>query len=153
MCPYISLERGCCWRWSLRTSSIQCHNKPILFPPHKPPNCVKDMYDSQTNDLKTRVDIWKRMDIVPVEYGTLSHTFHLNMLFFHFISGITFKWDYVIRCSVALLVWIGIWTKLRIFRVPPDPVRWSCRGFGFLWRAFVLNWMLWNKNYFKVSHG
>ena len=33
-----------------------------------------------------------------------------------------------------------------IYRVPPDTVRWSCRGFGFIWRAFTLNCMLWTKN-------
>ena len=54
-----------------------------------------------------------------------------------FITGINFNWDYVIGRSVALLVWNGLWTKLRIYRVPPEPVRWYCRGFGFLWRAFM----------------
>ena len=103
---------------------------------------MKDLYDGQTYDLKTRVYIWTRVDVVPVEYGTFSQTFHLTMWFFQFITGITFKVDYVIGRSVALLVWIGIWTKLRIYRVPPDPVRWSCRGFGFLWRVLMLNWML-----------
>ena len=42
--------------------------------------------------------------------------------------------------------------KLRIYRVPPDPVKWYCRGFGFLWQSFMLNWMLWTKNDFNVSH-
>ena len=74
------------------------------------------------------------------------------MWFFQFITGITFKWDYVIGRSVALLVCIGLWTKLRIYRVPPDPVRWSCRGFGFLWQALMLNCMLWTKNDLKVPH-
>ena len=87
-----------------------------------------------------------------MDYGTFPQKFHLKMWFFQFINGITFKWDYEIGCSVALLVWIGLWAKLRIYRVPPDIVRWSCRGLGFLWRSFVLNWMLWNKNDFKVSH-
>ena len=92
------------------------------------------------------------MDIVPVEYGTFAQIFHLAMWFFQFITGVTLKWDYVIGCSVSLLVWIGLWTKLRIYRVPPDPVRWSCRGFGYLWRALMLNWMIWTNNVFKVSH-
>ena len=142
MWPCISLERESCWRWSLRTSSSQCHNNPFLFPPRKPPNPVKDNYDGQTYDLKKRVDIWTSMDVVPVEYGTFSQTCHLTMWFFQFITGITFKWDYVIGRSVDLLVWIVLWTKLMIYRVPPDPFRWSCRGFGFIWRAFMLNWML-----------
>ena len=90
--------------------------------------------------------------MVPVEYGTFAQKFHLTMCFFQFITGINFKWDYVIGRSVALLVWIGLWTKLIIYRVPPYPVIWYCRGFGFLWRLFMLNWMLWTNNDFKVSH-
>ena len=113
---------------------------------------MKDLYDGQNYDLETRVDIWTRMDVVPVEYGTFAHTFHLMMWLFQFITEITFKWDYIIGRSVALLVWIGIWTKLRIYRVHPDPVRWSCRGFEFIWRAFMLNWMLWTKNDLNIFH-
>ena len=90
--------------------------------------------------------------MVPVEYGTFAQKFHLTVWFFQFITGIIFNWDYVIWCNVALLVWIGIWTKLIIYRVPPDPVRWSCRGFGFLWRALMFNWMLWTKNDLKIFH-
>ena len=135
MCPWISLERESFWRWIIMKSSIQCHNNPVLVPPRKPPGPVKDLYDGQIYELKTRVDIWTWMDVVPVEFGIFAQTFHLTIWLFQFITGITFKWDYVIGRSVALLVWIGLWTKLRIYRVPPDPVRWSCRGFGFLWRA------------------
>ena len=113
---------------------------------------MKDLYDGQTYDQKTRVDIWTRMNVVPAEYGTFSHTYHLTMWFFQFITGITFKWDYVIGRSVALLIWIGLWTKFRIYRVPPYPVRWSCRGIGFLWRAFMLNWMPWINNDLKIFH-
>ena len=49
-----------------------------------------------------------------------------------------------------MLVWIVLWTKLIIYRVPPDSVILSCRGFGFIWRELMTNWMLLNKNYFKV---
>ena len=55
---------------------------PIIFaataglenrvPPRKPPDPVKDLNDGQIYDLKTRVDIWTRMDVVPVEYGTFA---------------------------------------------------------------------------------
>ena len=48
------------------TSSSQCHNHSILVPTYKPPDTVKDFYDDQTYDMKTRVDVWKRMDVVPV---------------------------------------------------------------------------------------
>ena len=116
----------------MMTSSSQCHNNPVLVPPRKPHYSVKDLYDGQIYDLKTRVNIWTRIDVVPVEYGTFAQTFHLTMWFFQFITGVTFMWDYVMGRSVALLIWIGLWTKLRIYRVPPEPVRWSCRGFGFL---------------------
>ena len=137
MWPWISLERESFWRWSPRKSSSQCHNNPVLVPLHKPPDPVKDLYGSNTYDLKTRVDIF-------------AQKFDLTMWFFQFITGITFKWYYAIRWIVALLVWIGLWNKLRIYRVPPDPVRWSCRSFGFLWQLFMLNWMLWTKNDLKI---
>ena len=77
----------------MRTSSIQCHNKPVLVPPRKTPNSVKDIYDGQTYYMKTRVYVWTWMDVAPVEYGTLAQKFHLTMWFFQFITGITFKWD------------------------------------------------------------
>ena len=114
MWPWILLERESCQRWSLSTSSSQSHNNPVLVPPRKPSEPVKDIYDGQTYDLKTRVDIWTRMDVFPVEFGTFAQTFHLTMWFFQFITGITFKWDYVIVRSVYVLVWIGLWNKLRI---------------------------------------
>ena len=103
-CPWIWLEREISWRWSPRTSSRQFHNNPVLFPPHKPPDPVKDLYDGQTYDLKKRVDIWTRMDVVPVEYVTFAQTFKLTMWFFQFITGFTFKWDCLIRLIIALLV-------------------------------------------------
>ena len=117
MWPWILLKRYICWRWSLRTSSSQCHNKPVLVIPRKPPDPLRAIYDGQTYDMKIRVDIWTRMDIPPVDYGKFAQTFHLMMCLFQFITGVTFKWYYVIGRSVALLVWIGIWTKLRIYRV------------------------------------
>ena len=49
---------------------------------------MKDLYYGQTYDLKTRVDIWTRMDVVPVEYGTFAQTFQLKMWLFQFITGI-----------------------------------------------------------------
>ena len=72
-----------------------------------------------------------RMDVVPVEYGKFSQTCHLTMWLFQFINGITFKWKYVIWRSIDMLVWIGIWTKLIIYIVPLDTVRWSCRVLDF----------------------
>ena len=150
--PYILLKRDNYWRWNLRTSAIQCHNNPALVPPRKPPDPVKNFYDSKTYDLKTRVDIWTRMVVVPVEYRTFAQIFHLTVWFFQFITGINFKCDYVMWSIIALLVWIGLWTKLIIYWVNSDPSRWSFWGFEFIWRAFMLNWMLWTKNYLKLYH-
>ena len=152
MWPWISLVRDSYWIWGLRTSSRQCHNNPVFVPPRKPPDHMKDLYDSQTYDMKTRANIWKRMDVVPVKYGTFAQTFHLTMRFFQFITGINFKWDHVIGRSVALLVCIGLCTKLIIYRFPPYPVRRSCRGIGFLCQAFMLNWMLCTNNDLKIFH-
>ena len=73
------------------TSSSQCHNNLVLVPPRKPTDPVKDLYDGRIYDLKTRVDIWTRIDVVPVEYGTFAQSFHLRIWFFQFITGITFK--------------------------------------------------------------
>ena len=113
------------------TCSSQCHNNPVLVPPCKSTDTVKDLYDGQIYDLKTRMDIWKRMEVVSVEYGTFTQTFHLTMWFFQFITGIAFKWDYFLWHFIDLLVGTGRWTKLRIYRVPIDTFRWSCQGFGF----------------------
>ena len=66
------------------------------------------------------------MDVVPEEYGIFSHIFHITMCFFQFSNGINFKWYYLLWRIPDLLVWIGIWTKLRIYGVPPDPARRSC---------------------------
>ena len=106
--PCILLERESYWIWIMRKSSSQCHNNPVLVPPGKPPDPVKDIYDGQNHDLKKRVDIWTSMEVVPVEYGTFDQTFHLTRWFCQFINGIALKWYYVIRKSVALLVYIGI---------------------------------------------
>ena len=110
-----------------------------MVPTRKAPDPVKDLYDGQTYDLKTRVDILMSMKVVPVEYGTFANIFHLTRFVFQFITGITCKWDHVIWSSIALLAWIGLWKKLIIYRVLLDLVRLSCIGFGFLWRAFMLN--------------
>ena len=75
----------------MMTRYSQCHNNPVLVPPPKPPDPVKDIYDGQTCDLKTRVEIWMRVDVVPVEYGRFAQTFHLTMWLFQFITGINFK--------------------------------------------------------------
>ena len=89
--PWVLLERGICWVWILRKISSQCHSNPVLVTPRKPPDHLKDIYDDHNYDLKTRVDIWTRMDVVPVEYGKFAQTFHFTMWFFQFITRITSK--------------------------------------------------------------
>ena len=91
------------------TSSSQCRSNPVLIPPYKPTNPAKDIYDGQAYDPKTRVYIWTSMDVVTVDYGTFSQTFHLMMWFFQFITSITFKRDYLMWRIIALLDWIGLW--------------------------------------------
>ena len=152
MWTWISIERESCWRWRLRISSSQCHNNQVFVPPRKPPKSVKDLYDSHTYDLKTRVDIWTRMDIMSLQYEILGQTFHLTMWFFQFIHGITFKWDYVIWFSIVLLVWIGLWKKIDNLLSSSRPSQMVLSKFGYLWQVFMLNWILWTKNYFKVYH-
>ena len=89
--PWILLERESSWSWILRTISRECLNKPVLVTPSKPTDPIKDIYNRQIYDLKTSLGIWKRMDVVPVDYGTFSQIFHLTMWFFRFINGINFK--------------------------------------------------------------
>ena len=81
-----------------------------------------------------------------------SNMFHLTIWFFQFITGITFRWYYVLWCIFTLMMWIGVSTKLRIYRVPPYPIKWSFRGFGYLWLALILMLMLMYKKYLGVSH-
>ena len=106
---WLPLGRESYWSWSLSTSSIKCHSNPVLVPHIKPPDPVMDIYDGQTYGLITSVDIWTRMDVVPVKYGIFDQMFHLMMWFFHFITGITFKWDYVLWIIIDMLVWNGLW--------------------------------------------
>ena len=51
-----------------------------------------------------------------------------------FITWITFKWEYFICRIATLMVWIVICTKLRVYKLPLEPVKFSCQGFGVLWR-------------------
>ena len=76
--PCILIERESSRRLSLRTSSSQCHSNPVLVPPNKPLDPVKDLYGGKTYHLKTRMNIWTSIDEVPVEYGKIAQTFHLT---------------------------------------------------------------------------
>ena len=69
----------------MREISSKCHSKLILVPYHKPLDPMMDIYDGQNFDLKTRVDIWMRMYVVPVEYG------YFGLLLRLFSGGIVFN--------------------------------------------------------------
>ena len=58
-------------------------------------------------------------------------------------------WGVLLLCYFGLVFGL-VFEKLIIYRVLPDPIRWSCSGFGFLWQAFMLNWMLWAKNDLQI---
>ena len=47
--------------------SSQYHSKLISVPSNKPLDPMMDIYDGQNFYLKTRVDIWMRMDVITVE--------------------------------------------------------------------------------------
>ena len=135
------------------TSSSQCHSNPVFVHPRKPPDPVKNSYKGQTHDLKTRVDIWMRVGMVPVDYGTFSQKFHLTMWLFQFITCITFKCYCVVWNIISMLVWIGLCNKLMIyiecFQTQSGVL---VEVFGYIWQAFMLIWVLWYKNELKVSH-
>ena len=67
------------------------------------------------------------MDVVPVEYENVYQTFKNNMWLFKFITGITFRWYFLIWLIIALILWISLFNKFRINRVPPDPVKFFSR--------------------------
>ena len=48
-------------------SYIQCHSKLILVPSHKQLDSMINLYDGQNFDLKTRVGIWMRLYVIPLE--------------------------------------------------------------------------------------
>ena len=54
--------------WGQAPTSVTLnYSELILVPFHKPLDPMMDLYDGQKIDLKTRVDIWMRMDVIPVE--------------------------------------------------------------------------------------
>ena len=78
---------------------IQSHSNPVLVPNSKPTDPVMNNDDNNTDVLKVRVDIWTRMDVVPLENGISGQMYHLKMWFFKFINGKKFK-------GKDLLCWI-----------------------------------------------
>ena len=151
--PWILIKRDIYWSWIISTISIHCHSNPVFVTPRVNHMILwMDIYDGQTYGLKTMGGIWKNMDVVTVEYGIFTHTFHLKIWLFRFITGITFRWDCVLWHIVIIMVWIILWNKLRIYRVPPDPFKCSCWGFVSLWQSFMMIWMLLSNKYYSVSH-
>ena len=78
------------------------------------------------------------MDVVLEEYGIFALMFHLKIWLFQVITGINFRCENLLCRSVSLLMWIGIRKIIFIFREPPDPYNWSCRGLGFIWSVSMI---------------
>ena len=60
--------------WDVELLELESEDKlqPVsqqtdFFPSHKPLDPMMDLYNGQTFDLKKRVDIWMRMDVIPIE--------------------------------------------------------------------------------------
>ena len=53
---------------------------------------------------------------------------------------------------VALLVWIGLWGKFRIYRVPLDQVTGSCQFYGYIWHTFIIICIQMPNKGISVSH-
>ena len=56
-------------------STIHCTNNPGFFPPCKIPNTLMNIYNDHNYGLKTRVDIWTRMNVVMLEHGIFTRCF------------------------------------------------------------------------------
>ena len=46
---------------------------------------MMDLYDGQTFDLETSVDIWMRVDVALVEYRTLAQILYLIIWYFRHV--------------------------------------------------------------------
>ena len=79
---WILLESDSYWILSIRKRSMQCLFNPVLVTPYKPPDLVEAVYDGHNYVMKKRVDIWIWVDVIPVEFGTLTQIFYLKMWFF-----------------------------------------------------------------------
>ena len=103
---WISLEMKSSWSWSLRTRSSQFHNNPDLFAPCNTPNTFMDIYMTvRLMVWKQRVDIWRRMGLVLLDYGIFTILFTLqcgsvSLLMVLPSGGIMF-------CCVFFLFWCG----------------------------------------------
>ena len=64
---WLFLEREGYCSYIMRTRSSQCHSNLIFVTSRKPLDHMMDIYGGQAFDLKTRVDIWIRMDMILLE--------------------------------------------------------------------------------------
>ena len=55
-----------------------------------------------------------RMDVVPLQYRTIAHMFHLMKYLFKFDTEINFRCAGVMWWIVALFLWVSIWTVATI---------------------------------------
>ena len=79
------------------------------------------------------------------------HIIYFTMWLSHFINAIDFRWYYVLWCIFSLLVWIGIWKKMMMFRVPTYPINWYCRDFGYIHIPFMMIYILIPKKGLSLS--
>ena len=86
----------------------------MLVPFLKPHDPVMDIYESQYFYLKTWIYIWMSMDVVSLEYVTLTQMFHYITCLFLSITVILLVYNGLQWYTVALLVLIGIYTLLRL---------------------------------------
>ena len=109
--PCLLLDNEIYWSLILSTSYIQSYSNPILLASCKPPDHVMDNYDGQNFSLKLRFHVWTGLDVVMVACVIYPRTLHMSIWLFQFITGVTFRWDYVMCWIVDMLVWIVIWKK------------------------------------------
>ena len=70
----------------------------------------------------------------------------LPVCFWNFIPVLLCAMDYCLSYSVD---W---YLKMRFYWVPPGPFNRYCQGFGFLWKSFVVTWVLISQKDARSSH-
>ena len=93
------------------------------------------------------------------EYGcgsiglwNIYYIIYLTLWLSRFINGIASMWDYMLWCIVSLLMWTGIWKKLRMYRVNPLQIKWYCQGFGYRCISFMIIYIIIPKIGLSLSH-
>ena len=130
--PCISIERKSYLSCSLRTSSVHFHGKPDFFHSCKTTNTLMDMYMTVRLMVLKKGGYTDKDGCGSVGVWNIYHNIWFTMWFCQFINCIAFRWYYVLWCIVSILMWIGILEKLKMYRVPPYPIKWYCQGFVYI---------------------